>query len=368
MRGVWRVSRPGVFVVVAVDVLAVILPLWMSGWRLAANTGRTWLILSVIVGLCALASAAVESAERFRFSLVGGPLADLLTVCTLASALVLPPWAAALAVGASYAFARGSWHGQPPYRWLYGVAAVAVSSMLVETFAGPSSGHGWWARAVAPTVYVLVDAALIAAAMLASGQRAKLRFFASKTGWLVNLGTAGIGVGFAAIIDTNLIFAPVVIPAVLATAWLASRSQMSESKALDPATGLLTESAWRAVAAQATLQPGPWTVALVIPVGASPADITTCVEMLSSMLRAGGMDRERDVIGRYRDGFAVLVSASVVATQNVMSRVVKEIARRNIVVVSSTGYGGGLGEQLADAACELFSTTDEGRDSLTPQR
>jgi diguanylate cyclase (GGDEF)-like protein len=224
-------------------------------WRAAA-----------IVGLGVAQAEIAAGIERVRKH-IGGPLhVDLCSVWTFAGALVLPP---ALAVGVAVVVHTHLWWRSwrprlPLYKQLFSTSTVALACLAagaVGAVARPGDGGllgglGMVTIVLALLAYVVVNSALVAAAIMMSAPEPDVA--AALGEWddnALEFATLCLGALTAVGLVVNPFLALFALPAVLLLHRAVLVRHLEQAAITDHKTGLLTASAWHTRAERQLARP-----------------------------------------------------------------------------------------------------------------
>jgi diguanylate cyclase (GGDEF)-like protein len=259
-----QVPRRLLVAVLTVEVTAVLLVarLVLDGVPGPAAIGRA----AAIVGLGVAQAEIAAGIERVRKQL-GGPLhVDLCSVWTFAGALVLPP---ALAVGVAVVVHTHLWWRSwrprvPLYKQLFSTSTVALACLAagaVGAVARPGEGGllgglGVVTIVLALLAYVVVNSALVAAAIMMSAPQPDV--VAALGEWddnALELATLCLGALTAVGLVVNPFLALFALPAVLLLHRAVLVRHLEQAAITDHKTGLLTAAAWHTRAERELARP-----------------------------------------------------------------------------------------------------------------
>ena len=223
-----------------------------------ARFGGLALLGSAYIATC----RRIEGSHRLVATALGAVYADVMSVWSLAAAVLLPVSLAALLVAFLY---LQSWlatsappDGRPrPYRHAYSATAAILTCAVVDVTVAPISqlaGVQGMAAAlvslgVAVPVYAVVNTLVVAAAMyLNSATTQPAALFGSWSENALELATLVLG----AVTALSIMYAPwavvLVLPAVFLLQHHALLRQLVEAATTDVKTELLNATAWRQIA------------------------------------------------------------------------------------------------------------------------
>jgi diguanylate cyclase (GGDEF)-like protein len=262
---VWQIPRRLLVAVLIVEVTAVLLVarLLLDGLPEPAALWRA----AAIVGLGIAQAEIAAGIERVRKQ-IGGPLhVDLCSVWTFAGALVLPT---ALAVGVAVVVHTHlwwrSWRPRAPlYKQLFSTATIALACLAagaVGAVARPGDAGllgplGAVTIVLALLAYVVVNSALVAAAIMMSAPQPDL--VAALGEWddnALEFATLSLGALTAVGLVVNPFLALFALPAVLLLHRAVLVRHLEQAANTDDKTGLLTAAAWHTRAERELARPG----------------------------------------------------------------------------------------------------------------
>jgi hypothetical protein len=238
-------------------------------------------------------SASVWRLERLRRALTDGRLPNLLGIWTFAASLVLPPAFIAGVVAVAYAAgwpARKVVGGGRPFRYFYSGSA-ATCSCLAASIVLHSVG-GVLGVALSMVTFSIIDAGLIAAALIVARQTHVLRMFANWKAHAVELAMQCLGIMLAGLMTWHVVLGVLVVPALLLVHHWSLRETVKAEEAFDEKTGLWSETAWR-VQAHQKLHDARGHVALIIVDPDEPGTEQPILQAIGSGLTSS------DLLGRY---------------------------------------------------------------------
>jgi hypothetical protein len=203
---IWRQSPGVIALILAVDLSAVLVPALV--WH---PVTRANVELVIALGSLSIAySTYTCTAERVRRTLHQGAEAakysNLLAIWGFAAAVLLPlqlMWLVAVAGAIAEWPARRVAGRAHPYRHVYSTAGAILAATVAHAVSG-STTERWLGIAVAVPVYMAVGVLLIAAAMLAAGERSAARGLLRLSPHRVEVSCIAIAVGFIALVDVKL--------------------------------------------------------------------------------------------------------------------------------------------------------------------
>jgi len=262
-----------------VDLSAVLIP--ASFWQVIS---RSNIEISVALGTLSIAySTFTCSAERVRRTLHQGSEAarysNLLAIWGFAAAVLLPlqlMWIVAVAGAIAEWPARRVAGRARPYRHVYSTAGAVLAATAAHAVS-TSSTDRWLGIALAVLVYIAVGALLIAAAMLAAGERSTARAFLQPSPYRVEICCLAIAVGVVALVDTKLgMLAWLSLPAAIGLQRTITRSRL-RGVVDDAQVRPMTEDAWF-IAATEVVAALP-VVAIIRITTADPAAVSAVAQM-----------------------------------------------------------------------------------------
>jgi diguanylate cyclase (GGDEF)-like protein len=261
---VWQIPRRLLVAVLTVEITVVLLVVRLVADGLPGPT-ELWQA-AAIVGLGVAQAEIAAGIERVRKQL-GGPLhVDLCSVWTFAGALVLPP---ALAVGVAVVVHTHLWWRSwrprvPLYKQLFSTSTVALACLAagaVSAVARPGGGGllgelGVVTIVLALLAYIVVNSALVAAAIMMSAPRPDV--VAALGEWddnALELATLCLGALTAIGLVVNPFLALFALPAVLLLHRAVLVRHLEQAAITDHKTGLLTAAAWHTRAERELARP-----------------------------------------------------------------------------------------------------------------
>lgn len=261
-RNLRTLPRRAVVAVLAVEVGAVVV-VAVTAWLSAGPRPVDVLMAAAVAALSVVHTELATGIERIRRRAAETSYFDLSSVWTFAAAMLLPPALAAAVVLIVYVHLwRRVWSpaNVPLYRHVYTTATVmlaATAAHLVVAWAGglpsgPDDIVGVLGVAAAVLAYVVVNTALVAAAILLSGVgSAPYELFGRWDDNALELATLCMGALAAIALGAAPGLIALALPPILVLHRAVLVRQLEEVARTDGKTGLLTAAAWQAQAARA---------------------------------------------------------------------------------------------------------------------
>jgi hypothetical protein len=251
---------------------------------------------AALAGIGCATTAACWRMERVRKFLEAERAPNLAATWTFAAVLCLDPFFAAATTIAIYAVQWGAqrrvYVGRP-HRYLYGASTVLLGVRAAEFIHAP---------VMSGLVLVGVNTALIAGGFIAGGNASRIRAMASPAAHATEAATLVLGFVTAGLLEHDLAFAALPVPAILAVQYIALHRSIRQPSTTDIESGVLTARAWTALA-QLRLTQARKAVVLQVHVGQLGAvSWLECAQLVRASVRA------EDLIGRSGSGFLVMVA------------------------------------------------------------
>lgn len=256
---VWSLSRPILFYVLAVEIVAV------AAVVAAANAGdvtrRDVVWLAVLMVAALVYQEAIRSIDRVRdVAVAGSSYTHLLSVWVFASVLLLPPVLTAVLVvfGYLHAYLRIYWRRVLFYRKVFSAATVLIASVGAHVLLAvmyPGQGHsyvealegpvGLAALVAAAVVYRLVNYGLVLTVILVTNlDRPARAALGNASDHLMLSGGVALGCGVAMVMTIEPWLMPILMLTVLGLHMGLLVPQFREASRNDQKTGLFNASFW----------------------------------------------------------------------------------------------------------------------------
>lgn len=248
----WTLPVRARALVLAVEATAVALVLASATAPLPAR--HDLVLAGWLLGLGMVHVEAATGIERARRRVTGTAYFDLSSVWTFAAALLLPPALAAAVVVVLYLHLWWRvWRpaGVSLYRLVYTAATVVLAASAAHQVAGPGGLPPAPTIALAALTYLVVNNALVAAAVALAADRVRPReLVGGLEENVLELATVCLGALAALALVGDRWMVLLVLAPLLVLHRAVQARQLEEAASTDAKTGLLNAAAWRAEAAR----------------------------------------------------------------------------------------------------------------------
>jgi hypothetical protein len=349
---IWRIRRPVMLLVLAVDIAALLVPL-LSPWHIAgADVTITVFLASLSVSYSVL-TRRWERARRVLHSDVEQapiPTPNLLASWCFPAAVLLPPPLAALviviAAGAEWP-SRNIGGQARPYRYVYSSAGIVFAAIAAHHCSELMAGYGLRLLS-AGVAYELASATFVVIAILTVGETQGLSMFRKWRIHQIELGTMAIAFAELALLHYSLsTLAWLSLPATMALQRHAVRAGLRAAE--DPAARPMNQEAWLLVARE---------VIAACPVGAVMRVDTTDPAAVNYLAR---VQAGCDAIGMVgNSGLAVLLTDCPGTNADALAVRLRAVLHRQgipaqVAVAAKPRDGQSLDDLLAVSEAELIA-------------
>lgn len=349
---IWRIRRPVILLVVAVDLAALLVPL-LWPWHIArADVSTTVFLASLSVSYSVL-TRRWERARRALHSdveLAPMPPPNLLASWCFPAAVLLPPALATLVivVAAAAEWPSRNIGGQArAYRYVYSTAGIVFAALAAHRCFELVGGYGLRLLA-AGAAYEIASAAFVVIATLTVGERQGLGIFRKWRIHQIELGTIVIAFAELALLHYSLpTLAWLSLPATMALQRHAVRAGLRAAE--DPAARPMNQEAWLLVARE---------VIAACPVGAVMRVDTTDPAAVTYLAR---VQAGCDAIGMAgSSGLAVLLTDCPGTNADALAIRLRSVLHRQgisaqVAVAAKPRDGQSLDDLLAVSEAELIA-------------
>lgn len=243
---IWRLPPLAIALILLVDLSALLIPALF--WH---PISRSNIELAIVLGSLSIAySAFTCGAERVRRALHQGAEAiqyrNLLAIWGFSAAILLPiqlAWLVAVTGAVAEWPARKVAGRARPYRHVYSTAGAVLAATVTHAVVS-SESLGWLGIAVAVPVYTVIGVVVVAAAMLAVGERAAARGLLRLGPYQAEVYCLAVAIGVVALVDSQLgMLVWLSLPAAIGLQRLITRNRLrdlTDNAQVQP----MSEEAW----------------------------------------------------------------------------------------------------------------------------